>query len=58
MPWANKAKAVVQTWFAGQEFGNALVDILTGEVNPSGKLPTSFPRKIEDTPAYKTYPWK
>ena len=56
MPWANKAKAVVQTWFAGQEFGNALVDILTGEVNPSGKLPTSFPRKIEDTPAYKTYP--
>jgi len=56
MPWANKAKAIVQTWFAGQEFGNALVDILTGEVNPSGKLPTTFPARIEDTPAYKIYP--
>ena len=58
MPWEKKAKAIIQTWFAGQEFGNALVDILSGEVNPSGKLPTSFPVKIEDTPAYKNYPGK
>ena len=56
MPWIDDANAVMQTWFAGQEFGNALVDVLTGEVNPSGKLPTSFPRKIEDTPAYQSYP--
>ena len=56
MPWINKAKAIVQTWFAGQEFGNALIDILSGEVNPSGKLPTTFPAKIEDTPAYASYP--
>ncbi len=56
MPWAKKANAIVQTWFAGQEFGNALVDILSGQVNPSGKLPTTFPVKIEDTPAYKIYP--
>ena len=56
MPWANKANAIVQTWFAGQEFGNALVDILSGEINPSGKLPTTFPIKIEDTPAYPFYP--
>ena len=56
MPWANKANAIIQTWFAGQEFGNALFDILSGEVNPSGKLPTSFPKNIEDTPAYKSYP--
>ena len=56
MPWANKASAIVQTWFAGQEFGNALVDILSGKVNPSGKLPTTFPAKIEDTPAYQFYP--
>ena len=58
MPWEKKAKAIIQTWFAGQEFGNALVDILSGEVNPSGKLPTTFPLKIEDTPAYKNYPGK
>ena len=56
MPWAHKASAIVQTWFAGQEFGNALVDILFGEVNPSGKLATTFPAKIEDTPAYQFYP--
>ena len=56
MPWAHKASAIVQTWFAGQEFGNALVDILSGEINPSGKLPTTFPAKIEDTPAYQFYP--
>lgn len=58
MPWEKKAKAIIQTWFAGQEFGNALVDVLSGEVNPSGKLPTTFPVKIEDTPAYKNYPGK
>ena len=58
MPWEKKAKAIIQTWFAGQEFGNALVDILSGEVNPSGKLPTTYPVKIEDTPAYKNYPGK
>ncbi len=56
MPWEKKAKAIIQTWFAGQEFGNALVDILSGKVNPSGKLPTTFPVRIEDTPAYKNYP--
>ena len=43
MPWINKAKAVIQSWYAGQEYGNALVDILTGATNPSGKLPTTFP---------------
>ena len=58
MPWIGKANAVMQTWFAGQEFGNALVDILTGAINPSGKLPTTFPKNIEDTPAYKSYPGK
>ena len=58
MPWEKKAKTIIQTWFAGQEFGNALVDILLGEVNPSGKLQTTFPVKIEDTPAYKNYPGK
>jgi len=56
MPWADKASTILQTWFAGQEFGNALTDILTGATNPSGKLPTSFPKELEDTPAFKCYP--
>ena len=58
MPWVDKAEAIMQTWFAGQEFGNALVDIITGEINPSGRLPTSFPKNIEDTPAFNSYPGK
>ena len=56
MPWIDNADAVIQTWFAGQEFGNALVDIVTGEINPSGRLPTTFPKNITDTPAYDCYP--
>ena len=56
MPWADKASTILQTWFAGQEFGNALTDILTGVINPSGKLPTSFPKELEDTPAFEYYP--
>ena len=56
MPWVDKASTILQTWFAGQEFGNALTDILTGATNPSGKLPTSFPKELEDTPAFKCYP--
>jgi beta-glucosidase len=58
MPWVDDAKAIIQTWFAGQEFGNALVDIVTGVINPSGRLPTSFPKNIEDTPAFSSYPGK
>ena len=58
MPWSENAEAILQCWFPGQEFGNSLSDILFGEVNPSGKLPTTFPRKISDTPAYSTYPGK
>ena len=56
MPWLDQAPAVIQTWFAGQEFGNALVDILIGAVNPSGKLPITFPARLEDTPAFTSYP--
>ncbi len=56
MPWLDDAPAVIQTWFAGQEFGCALADILLGEVNPSGKLPITFPTRLEDTPAFTNYP--
>jgi len=56
MPWLQRAAAVVQAWLPGQEFGNALVDVLTGAVNPSGRMATTFPSRLEDTPAYPYYP--
>ncbi|KAL4934275.1 beta-glucosidase H [Aspergillus undulatus] len=56
MPWLNEVKAVVQAWFPGQEAGNAIADVLTGAVNPAGRLPVSFPRAIEDAPAHGNFP--
>ena len=56
MPWAGSVGAIVQAWFGGQEVGNALADVLTGAVSPSGKLPVTFPRSWDDTPARATYP--
>ena len=58
MSWVDKANSILQCWFPGQEFGNSLSDVLFGEVNPSGKLPTTFPKNLSDTPAYSTYPGK
>jgi beta-glucosidase len=56
MDWLEEVPSVLQAWFPGQEFGNALADLLFGDVNPSGKLPTSFPVRLEDTPAFTNYP--
>lgn len=56
MPWLDDVPAMIQTWFAGQEIGNALMDLITGKTNPSGKLPITFPRRMSDTPAYTSYP--
>ena len=56
MEWAGDVGAVLQCWFAGEEWGHALADVLSGDVSPSGKLPTSFPVRIEDTPAFTSYP--
>ena len=50
MPWADKADAIVQGWYGGTESGNALADVLTGKVNPSGRLPFSVPFKYADGP--------
>jgi beta-glucosidase len=56
MDWLGRAPAVLQAWFPGQEFGNALADVLFGDASPSGKLPTTFPRRLEDSPAFANYP--
>jgi beta-glucosidase len=60
MPWLAHVPAVVQAWIMGSESGNALANIISGDVNPSGKLPFSFPKKLEDNAAHsfgtKSYP--
>ncbi len=52
MPWVDSVGAVVQAWFLGSECGNSLADVLTGAVNPSGKLPFTFPRRLSDVAAH------
>lgn len=52
MPWVNDVPAIVQAWYLGSEAGSALAAILMGDVNPSGKLPFTFPAKLEDVPAH------
>jgi len=51
--WVADAPAIISSWYAGMEGGNALAKILFGDVNPSGKLPMTFPKKLEDHPAHK-----
>ncbi|KAK9364648.1 glycoside hydrolase superfamily [Lipomyces kononenkoae] len=55
MPWIAKAKAVVQAWYGGNEAGNGIADVIFGDFNPSGRLPLSFPVKVQDNPAYLNY---
>jgi beta-glucosidase len=56
MPWLDEVEAVIYAWFPGQEFGDALVDLLVGDVEPSGRLPVTLPRRLEDTPAFEHHP--
>jgi beta-glucosidase len=56
MPWANEVSTIIEAFYPGQEGGHAIVKILTGEINPSGKLPMTFPVRLEDTPAFINYP--
>ena len=50
MPWVSRVPAIVQDWYLGSEAGHSLADVLTGAVNPSGKLPFTFPVALEDGP--------
>ena len=53
MPWINEVPAIVQGWYLGSETGNALASILVGDTNPSGKLPFTFPVKLDDMGSHK-----
>jgi len=55
MPWASSVKALIHAWYGGNETGNAIADILFGNVNPSAKLPLSFPVRLQDNPAFLNY---
>lgn len=52
MPWIDRVPAVLEAWFSGSEAGNALADVVFGAVNPSGKLPFTFPVRLEDNGAH------
>jgi beta-glucosidase len=54
--WIERVPAVLQAWYPGQEGGCALGEIITGKVNPSGKLPVTFEKRIEDTPSFGRFP--
>ena len=56
MPWAANVAAVIQAWFPGQAFGEALADVLSGAAEPGGRLPVSIPRAEADAPVLTAYP--
>jgi beta-glucosidase len=56
LDWLDDVPALLQVWFPGQEFGRALADVLFGSSDPSGRLPTTWPRRLEDTPAFTSSP--
>jgi beta-glucosidase len=56
MPWLDSVAAVLQAWYPGQEVGNAIADVLLGKAEPGGRLPQTFPRRLEDDPTRVNYP--
>jgi beta-glucosidase len=57
MPWAGAVRGIIEAWYPGQEYGNALASLLFGDVNPAGKLPVTFPASLADVPAHTTAQW-
>ena len=57
MPWVDRVPAIMQGWYLGSESGNALAQVIFGEVNPSGHLPFTFPVKLEDNAAHAVGEW-
>jgi beta-glucosidase len=57
MPWIDKVGGVIEAWYPGQEDGNAIAAILYGDVNPSGRLPLTFPRSAAETPTSSQQRW-
>lgn len=55
MPWVNEIEGLVQAWYGGSELGNTIADVVFGDVNPSGKMPVTFPERIQDIPSYLNY---
>lgn len=52
LPWADEVPAIVNSWYLGNATGDAIADVITGKVNPSGKLSLTFPKKLEDVPSH------
>ncbi|KAH7340805.1 beta-glucosidase [Rhizoctonia solani] len=55
MPWVDDVAGILQSWYLGNEAGNAIADVLFGKVNPSGRLPISLPKREEDIPAHLSF---
>ena len=55
MPWLSEAATLVHAWYGGNETGNGIADVLFGDVNPSAKLPLTFPARVQDNPAFVNF---
>ena len=56
LPWVDDVPATLQCWFGGQELGPALADVLTGALEPGGRLPTTYPERVEHSPSQDNFP--